>query len=57
MTKREKDIFMKMVNLMYALKRMGDHKAEIEFEGIIIKFEYNDNFYRKETGDDKQREI
>lgn len=57
MTKREKDIFMKMVNLMYALKRMGDHKAEIEFEGIVIKFEYNDNFYRKETEDDKQREI
>ena len=53
MTKKEKDIFMKMVNLMYTLKRMGDHKAEIDFENVHIKFEFNDNFNRKETDDDK----
>ena len=43
MTKREKDIFMKMVNLMYALKRMGDHRAEIVFENVHIKFEFYEN--------------
>lgn len=42
MTKREKDIFMKMVNLMYAMKRMGDHKAEIDFENYHIKFEFKE---------------
>lgn len=51
MTRAEKQIFVSLVNLMFMMKRIDKTKTEIRFEGVKIKFEY------EEVKDDKQGKV